>query len=205
MSSREIHFKFYKMLRQDVVNLESIDEIKVNDALDIKPQKYGQEINYIKFKYGLNEIKKATHRHFDYFLKRYHELAKTPLNERKDIIRTLKYYWVNHLIIDAIYNETKKVFQSLNDTYKIINRLSDPYQAYGLKLLKYIGVNSNSIQTERTLKFIDMFSGSSGVYRERYLAIKDKHQFDLKKCKLPVNLRHELSRSHAVQKVRWNR
>ena len=205
MSNREIHFKFYKMLRQEIGNLESIDETKVNDALDIIIHPTKLEKGYIDSKYDIQAIKKATHRYFKYFLKRYYELAKIPLNERKKFERTLKYYWINHLIVDAVYNERKEVFQNLNDTYKIITRLGNPYQKYGLRLLKYIGVNSNSIQTERTLKLIDMFSGSSGVYREKYLAIKDKHQLDLKRCKLPINLRHELSKSHAVQKVGWNR
>ena len=109
------------------------------------------ETKYLIYHYG-DKIspKTVAHVHFEYFLKRYYEANKTPQSQRKGLVRTLKYYWVNHICADIVDNTTTKHFKDLDTDrkFKLVLALEKSYRLYALHFLKQLGFNFNALKKE---------------------------------------------------------
>ncbi len=164
------HLKYYELMKQEVPNLKPIIGEQVNKALDHSSEK---EKEVTLKKYGIKP-KMLAHRNFDYFQKRYFKLIHK--NTTKQLIHALKFYWVNHLIADMAHNVRKYNLEDWDNMFKLISKLGEPYNSYGLSFCKTLGITPKSARKSNN-----------------NLLIKKKFKINIQKIKLPdIPLKYRL-------------
>lgn len=125
-----IHHREWEKMRREVRGLLPVDEQLVMDALD------SHDIE--------DPNKSAAHEDFSYFLERY--IGFSGVVPKASMRRTLKYYWVNHLVVDFLDNSNIRFLSNFDAFYKIIRTARKPLAAYANRLLLRAGVNSECIR-----------------------------------------------------------
>lgn len=123
MASGLDHITYYQELMKEHPELVKVNFIAVQTAMDI-----GTAAN----------SKKKTHEFFGAFLKNYLNITKE--DAQFDLLHSLMFVWINHVIIDLVHNKYKGFVPDLDDFHKIIYTFREPYHSYALKLALAEGV-----------------------------------------------------------------
>jgi len=111
--------------------------------------------------------KTMKHRNFRSFVDAYYKWQRAARKHNTTTIESLKYLWVNHLVVDFVYNKDHGVFaDEKNKRYlgwKIIAKLGHKYVVYGLNLAKKLGLNSKNLKIIKSKIDVSKISWSSRV------------------------------------------
>jgi hypothetical protein len=127
----EFHQQTWKEMRNEIRGLYPVDEFIIQIAIDSHDSIPG---------------KMRCHLNFIDFLTRYAYLkGYLRDNIRVGMRRTLKYYWINHVVMDFIHNKDHRFLPSLDDFYAIFWTHGRKYAAYARKLLLKAGFRPKHI------------------------------------------------------------
>lgn len=131
MPGKEVHFIYYEMLKKEKPELSNINNFDIQNAID-SPKKYRTGYS-----------KRHAHDNFHNFKKKYVEGINMTNNSYILSLKdehALKFYFVNHLVVDMVQNKDKDNIPNANARWKRISDLGDPYNSYGKALLLRMGV-----------------------------------------------------------------
>lgn len=140
MPTEKIHEMYYIGLRRDIPRILKISSKLIQNAMD------GSEK-------GINrKAKKQSHDNFDNFIKKLMKKKESNITYdseiSKELERSLKYYFVSHLVVDMVQNKSKNFIPSGKIGWKRLSNLGEPYNSYGYNLLLKMGVSSELISVE---------------------------------------------------------
>jgi hypothetical protein len=137
MPGWKTHVKFYDELAKIVPNFK-YDSRLVRIALD-------REFLYDKI---------PSHRNFWKFREAYKQLERSYKRFSSSNEESLRYIWVNHLVVDFVFNDDLGVFPYDKSKrfalWKVIAEIGLPYLRYGKKLLKRLGMSKKGVRLLRT-------------------------------------------------------
>jgi len=130
MPQAEVHAMYYKHLLKEVPGTIWINPKIIQDAIDA-PRIANRDYNKLQ-----------CHSNFDNFKQRYMiQKNKTyDIEMSKYLEKSLKYYWVCHLVVDMVQNKSKNYIPNGKPGWKRISNLGEPFTSYGRNLLLKMGV-----------------------------------------------------------------
>lgn len=149
MPNGGVHKKYYDALIADNPGLKYDFEI-FSKAIDMKriTSKMSAHRNFFKFKWT------------------YYALEKTYGRFNTTTDESLRYLWVNHLVVDFVFNKNLGVFANDRSSqfsgWKVIARLGKRYLKYAAGLAKSLGMQDESLRILRSEMSQPPFLSTSG-------------------------------------------
>lgn len=143
MPKGPIHKIYYDLIKEDYSDAVTIDNDIFQNVMDGHDDTDNINLG----------IKKLAHKNFDFVKDRY-ILKKNISHESMvstNLVHTLKYYWICHLVVDMVQNESKNYIPwwDIRNNLKRISLLGEPYNSYGYNLLLKMGISPKYFENKK--------------------------------------------------------
>lgn len=132
--------------------------------------KYDWEILSMALDARIRNKKRDSHQSFTLFRQEYRRLELRFRRFRTSTLESLRYLWVNHLVVDFVYNRDLAVFGREHGVkfgaWKVIATMGPQYLRYGFGLARRLGVPAESLRIlRRKLEKPGFFMSVGGARR----------------------------------------